>query len=246
MRKEFQMIKKILLLFHLVALTWGFNTFNGILPVIAAEKGKLDGPRIKKPGITDTIRANVYADNWFKLYINGNLVAVDSISFIPHNVISIDILPEYPMTIAVLARDNADPETGMEYSNTRIGDGGFILKFTDGTVTSARWKAKNFFHGPINDDIRNPRVKTEPIPEAWWRSDFDDSAWSNAVEHTEKSVNPKAPYFQHDFDGAKWIWTKDLALDNTIIFRFKAEHPLNNTSLPADWPRGHIDATERQ
>ena len=29
--------------------------------------------------MNDTIKANMYADNWFILYINGELVAVDSI-----------------------------------------------------------------------------------------------------------------------------------------------------------------------
>ena len=97
---------------------------------------------LRKPRIEDTIQANVYADNSFKLYINGELVAVDSISFVPHNVVSVDVLPAYPMTIAVMGIDNADPKTGMEYANTNIGDGGFILKLGDGTVTKATWKAK--------------------------------------------------------------------------------------------------------
>ena len=39
-------------------------------------------PVLRKPSIDDTIRANVYADNWFILYVNGELVAVDSIAFI--------------------------------------------------------------------------------------------------------------------------------------------------------------------
>ena len=38
---------------------------------------------IRKPTIADTVKANVYADNWFILYINGELVAVDSISLHP-------------------------------------------------------------------------------------------------------------------------------------------------------------------
>ena len=44
------------------------------------------GGSVIKPTLRDTIRANVYADNWFMLYVNGKLVAVDSIDFIPHNV----------------------------------------------------------------------------------------------------------------------------------------------------------------
>ena len=78
--------------------------------------------KMRKPSMADTVRANIYADNWLMLYINGELAVVDSIKFIPHNVISVDLLPSYPMTIAVMARDNADPKTGMEYANTNIGD----------------------------------------------------------------------------------------------------------------------------
>jgi len=181
-------------------------------------------PGLIKPGIADTMKLNVYADNWFMLYVNGRLVAVDPIQFTPHNVVSVDFLPEYPMTIAVLAKDNADPKTGLEYGSS-IGDGGFILKFADGTVTNARWKAKNFFHGPINGDTANPQVKLEPLPANWWAADFDDSTWKNAREYTVEEVDPKQPYYEHDFEGAKFIWTDDLALDNTIIFRTKIDKP---------------------
>lgn len=177
-----------------------------------------------KPGIADTMRLNVYADNWFMLYVNGRLVAVDPIQFTPHNVVSVDFLPEYPMTIAVLAKDNADPKTGMEYG-TSIGDGGFCLKFADGTVTNATWKAKNFFHGPLNSDTAHPKVTQEALPENWWAIDFNDSAWKNAKEYTVEEVDPKEPYFQNDFEGAKFIWTEDIALDNTVIFRTKVEKP---------------------
>lgn len=211
-------------------------------------KGKKGGkgPRINKPSIEETFKANIYADNWFKLYINGNLVAVDSISFIPHNVISVDVLPEYPMTIAVMAKDNADPDTGLEYNNTNLGDGGFILKFGDGTVTNASWKAKGFFHGPINRDLENPKTQHTPIPENWFEPDFDDASWGQATEHSEEAVGPKSPFYEHDFEGAKWIWTDDLALDNTVLFRVTILSPPNGAPMPpADWPRGHIDASNR-
>ena len=120
--------------------------------------GKRKPPQdgIVKPSMSDTVHGSIYADNWFAMYINGKLVAVDSIDFLPHNVVSIDILPEYPMTIAVLAKDNADPQTGCEYGK-QIGDGGFILKFADGTVTDAKWKGKCFFYGPIDRNTADPR-----------------------------------------------------------------------------------------
>lgn len=186
--------------------------------------GKGGPPGLVKPGIADTVKLNVYADNWFMLYVNGRLVAVDSIQFTPHNVVSVDFLPEYPMTIAVLAKDNADPKTGLEYG-TSIGDAGFCLKFADGTVTNTTWKAKNFFHGPVNADTANPQVKQEPLPANWWATDFDDSTWKNAKEYTVEEVDPKQPWFESDFEGARFIWTEDIALDNTVIFRTKVEKP---------------------
>ena len=177
---------------------------------------------IVKPETRDTIKGAMYADNWFAMYINGRLVAVDSIDFLPHNVVAVDLLPEYPMTIAVLAKDNADPKTGCEYGRS-IGDGGFILKFADGTVTDASWKAKCVFHGPIDRDTANPKVRTEPLPESWFAIDFDDSKWENATEYAEERISPKQPFYEHDFKGAKWIWTSDLDLDNTVILRKKVE-----------------------
>ena len=177
-----------------------------------------------KPTIADTMKLNVYADNWFMLYVNGRLVAVDPIEFTPHNVVSVDFLPEYPMTIAVLAKDNADPKTGLEYGSS-IGDGGFCLKFADGTVTDGRWKARSFFHGPAKGDTKAPTVRHEPLPANWWAVDFDDSKWAFAKEFTVEQVDPKQPYFDQDFKGAKFIWSDDLALDNTVIFRTKIDKP---------------------
>jgi hypothetical protein len=182
-------------------------------------------PGIRKPTIDDTIRATVYADNAFQLFINGELVAVDSIMFVPHNVIEVDILPAYPMTIAVMAIDNADPITGMEYANTSIGDGGFILKLGDGTVTDASWKAKRIAWGPLGGDIQNPRVERVPFPDGWSDEGFDDSEWHHATEYSEATVDPKGPYFEHDFDGACFIWSGDLKLDNVVLFRTVVHAP---------------------
>ena len=187
---------------------------------------KGDKPGLVKPAPEDTLKLNVYADNWFILYINGKLRVVDPIEYMPHNVVSVDILPEYPMTIAIMGRDNADPKTGLEYGD-HIGDAGLILKFADGTVTNAKWKAKNFFKGPLNGDVRNPKVEHTPIPANWFAVDFDDSQWAHATEYAEQRVNPKESFLKarESFAGAKFIWSADLDLDNTVIFRTRVEAP---------------------
>ena len=186
----------------------------------------------RKPRIDDTIKPNVYADNSFRLYINGELVAVDSIAFVPHNVVSVDVLPAYPMTIAVMAIDNAHPQTGMEYANTSIGDGGVILRLGDGTVTDSTWKAMRVSWGPVNGDTRNPRVESVAIPKNWFTEDFDDSKWSQATEYTEEQIDPKEPFFEHDFKGAKFIWSGDVKLDNVVLFRKVVNEPPDGKARP--------------
>jgi len=188
--------------------------------------------RLRKPTIDDTIKVSVYADNSFVLYVNGELVAVDPIAFIPHNVVTVDVLPAYPMTIAVLAQDNADPRTGMEYANTRIGDGGLIIKFGDGTVTDGSWKARCFSHGPIAGDERNPRVESTALPADWFSVGFDDSSWGRAREYTAAEIDPKQPYHDADFRGAKFIWSDDLRLDNTVVFRHTVSGPPDGRQRP--------------
>ncbi len=188
----------------------------------ARGKGQTGG--IVKPTMADTVKLNVYADNWFMLYINGKPVAVDPIDFLPHNVVTVDVLPEYPMTIAVMAKDNANAETGLEYGD-HIGDGGFILKFADGTVTDATWKAKCFFRGPLRRDVANPTVERAPIPADWFKVDFDDREWPAAKVFTEQEVGPKEPFYQADFKGARFIWSDDLGLDNTVLLRARVEKP---------------------
>ncbi len=227
---------------HSVAcLALSLSLLLGLALVVVAQDGPPGGPRrpggprgkggggpddkgLIKPTMADTIKVNVYADNWFVLFINGRLTAVDPIPFTPHNVVSIDILPEYPMTIAVMAKDNADPKTGLEYGD-HIGDGGFTIKFADGTVSNATWKAKNFFKGPLGRDVQHPKVELTPIPDRWWAVNFDDSTWPNATEFSEERVGPKEPFYQADFKGAKFIWSDDLDLDNTVIFRTRVEKP---------------------
>src|SRR5262249_2323587 len=117
-----------------------------------------------------------------------------------------------------------DPKTGLEYGD-HIGDAGFILKFGDGTVSNARWKVKSFFRGPLNRDVLNPQVQYETIPADWFSPDFDDSAWDFATEYTADRVKPDGDYVSTDFTGAQFIWTADIDLDNTVIFRYRVEKP---------------------
>ena len=77
----------------------------------------------------------------------------------------------------------------------------------------------------IRDSKANPRVQHIDIPEDWYAINFDDSSWEQATEYSESAVRPRGTFAETDFDGAKFIWTGDLDLDNTIIFRKRVERP---------------------
>ena len=41
----------------------------------------------------------------------------------------------------------------------------------------------------------------------------------------KRQWGPSNPIFESDFDGAKFIWTNDIELDNTVIFRHFVKSP---------------------
>lgn len=44
-------------------------------------------------------------------------------------------------------------------------------------------------------------------------------------EFTKEEVRPNRVYHDYDFEGVQFIWTEDLELANTILFRYRAEKP---------------------
>lgn len=84
--------------------------FLALLMLLAVPLLRAQGPgparAMRKPSMDDTIRAHVDADDWFMLWVNGEVVTVDPIAFIPHDVVAVDLPPSSPMTITALAKDD--------------------------------------------------------------------------------------------------------------------------------------------
>ena len=88
------------------------------------------------------------------------------------------------------------------------------------------------FRSPVGDDTKNPRVESIPVPDNWFTVGFDDSGWPHAKEYTEAEVGPKEPFYEHDFKGAKFIWSDDVKLDNVVLLRTLINTPLDRKSRP--------------
>ena len=173
---------------------------------------------------TVTVTGLVFADNSFELYVNGKKVASDPILFTPFNAVNVSFRASYPMTFAFKASDYADPLTGLEYNNTKVGDGGLIARFSNGVVTGSGWKAKTISHGPtdLRACLANPktcRVINTPAPTNWTTTSAA-SSWSAAKLYTVAQVQPHLKGFSTmNWGKASFIWGNNLVTDNTVLLR---------------------------
>lgn len=170
-------------------------------------------------GDGEIITAYLMADNYFELYINGQLVGVDAVPFTPFNSAVVRFKVKRPYTIAVKLVDweeNLGLGTEAGGGDFHPGDGGFIARFSDGTVTDASWRAQAFYIAPlsspadvvergnVHDTTQLGRVYPQapaqaacgancfaahyPIPADWARPAFRDEGWPAAVLFTKEEM----------------------------------------------------------
>ncbi|MEM6692007.1 MAG: PEBP family protein [Planctomycetota bacterium] len=204
--------------------------------------GSLDG--------SVTIHGDVWADNWFALYLGDRLLVEDSVSIKTErsfNAESFSFKADYPIVLNLIAKDFKENDSGLEYIGTRkqqLGDGGLIAQFRDAATgqliagTNAKWQCYVIHRGPLDRQCAaqdSPVVGEGPCeftsidePAGWKSIDYSTSDWSLATEFTESDVRPKDGYDRVDWDwGAKLIWSEDLEKDNTVLFRVVINGPGN-------------------
>ncbi len=145
--------------------------------------------------------AEVWADNWFAFYVNGELVGEDSTPITTErsfNSETIVFTAAYPLTIGIVAKDFKETNSGLEYigeRNQQMGDGGIIAQITDvGTgkvvaVTNGSWQLMVIHRAPLNPECEKAadpntacRFESTEAPPGWTGADFDAGTWSPATE----------------------------------------------------------------
>lgn len=192
--------------------------------------------------------AEIWADNWFSIYVNGKKVGEDSVPISTQKSFNSEVIKfsaTYPMTIAFIAKDYVQSKSGLEYlgmPNQQIGDGGLIFQITETVskkivaVSDSSWKMKVANTAPTNPDCEKsiqPDIDCKflnfAIPSFWANSSFKDQSWLNAKIFTAQEVGPKEGYNLITWNqSAKFIWGNNLKLDNVVYFRKKI---LNATSV---------------
>jgi len=194
-----------------------YNENSGTTPKSLSEVDLDAVPIAEIDADGDVITGFIFADNYFELYINGKLIAIDPIPFTRFNSNIVKFKVKTPYTIALKVID-WEENLGLGSENNRgknfhPGDGGFIASFSDGTVTNSKWKAQTFYTAPINDlsclsEEGEKRLSSNcstdgvddgtdfygihwKIPENSLGADFDDSKWPNATTYTEDIIGVK-------------------------------------------------------
>ena len=196
-------------------------------------------------GQAQPFSADVWADNWFELRVNGVQVAEDSVPITTErsfNAESFTFEAERPFTIGLVARDFIENDTGLEYIGTarqQMGDGGVILQIKDAAgatvaVSNADWQCLVIHTAPLDkacESDANPVAGTGACtfdiseePDGWDTADFDASDWPQAVVYTAAQVAPKRGYNDIDWsDDAEFIWGPDLEQSNTVLCRLTVD-----------------------
>ena len=187
-----------------------------------------------------TFTAEVWADNWFSLYINGVLVGEDSVPITTEksfNAEKISFTVELPFTIAMVTKDFKQDDSGLEYIGSdrqQMGDGGFIAQFTNeqtGEVvayTNSDWRGLVIHRAPLDKSCEKsaaPETECQSSianePAKWSESSFSDTNWTQALEYSAEAIGVKDGF--NDISWAKdaqLIWSSDLEIDNTILWRY--------------------------
>jgi len=185
-------------------------------------------------GGTENFTAYIFADNYFELYVNGRLLAVDAVPFTPFNSSVIRFKVDRPFSVAVLAVD-WEEHLGLGSENNRgqayhPGDAGFVAVIKDEsgktvTITNGTWRAQTFYIAPLQDrsclKVQNQRrdssaCSTKSVQDG--RS-FSAAHWTLPknwfVENYDDSAWPQASVFTNDTVG---VDNKPAFMNFTDVF----------------------------
>lgn len=209
-----------------------YNDCTGVTPENIKQVNLDNVPITEIDSGGEIITGYIFADNYFELYINGALVAIDPVPFTPFNSNVVKFRVEKPYTIALRLIDwEENLGLGSERnrgSDFHPGDGGVIASFSDGTITNDQWKAQTFYTAPIHDlsclsEVGGQRLSSSchetavkdgknlygvhwKMPENTFDPSFDDGIWPLATTYTEEviGVDNKKAYmnFREKFTGA--------------------------------------------
>lgn len=193
-----------------------------------------------------TFKAQVWADNWFSLYVGDTYAGEDAVAITTErsfNSETINFSASYPFDVNFIIKDYKQNDTGLEYigqANQQMGDGGFIAQITDTStgaiamVSSAAFKCKVIHKAPLNTNCEKSASPTVAScgatvldePAGWKATGFNTTGWESATAYTPTQIGVKDGYYDIAWNtAAKLIWTSNLKTDNTLLCKATVTAP---------------------
>jgi len=131
-----------------------FNECNKVVPKNVKEVSAPNVPIVEVDRDGEVITGYIVADNYFEMYVNGKLIAVDAVPYTPFNSTIVKFKAKKPYTYAFKVVDweedlGLGTEVGVRDGPFYQGDAGLIARFSDGTVTDNSWKVQSFYIAPL-------------------------------------------------------------------------------------------------
>lgn len=136
-----------------------YNACAGIEPDALSDID-LDAIQTFDAGGTEAFTAYIFGDNYFELYVNGQLIAVDSVPFTPFNASVVKFTAQRPLNLAIMGVDweenlGLGSEAGRG-SSYYPGDAGLVMQLQDASgeiiaITDTDWRAQTFYVSPLQD-----------------------------------------------------------------------------------------------
>lgn len=136
-----------------------YNACAGFTPASVSDVD-IAGLDVIDAGGSEEFTAYIFGDNYFELYVNGQLIAVDAVPFTPFNASVVKFTADRPVSLAIMGVDweenlglGSEAGRGAAYYP---GDAGIVIQVQDATgntaaITDDSWRAQTFYTGPIAD-----------------------------------------------------------------------------------------------
>ena len=184
-----------------------FNQCGGKVLKSLAELNLDDVPVIDAGG-SEVFTGYIFPDNYFELYINGTLIAVDPVVFTPFNSNVVRFKANRPLTIAVKMVD-WEETLGLGMEDNRgtkfhAGDGGLVAHFQDAkgktvSITDSSWKAQTFYTSPIVN--RDCLVMKDSVRDS---SACDKQSVTDASKTSAAHWTIPSDWMKSEFDDSSW------------------------------------------
>ncbi len=233
---------------------WIRNLLIAAMALLPAEYGAIaqesdEAERAEGSSEETEFTASVWADNWFALYVNGQLVGQDSVPFETirsFNSDTISFRAAYPLTIAVVTKDYVENDSGLEYIGSlfgfarlwdgftlfqQMGDGGFIAQISETqsgeivATTSEEWRGLVIHKAPLNPECEK---SSQPLKECEASIAEEPADWQ-AKDFDDSSWATATVYTEEQI-GAKFGYN-DIAWDDSAKLIWADDLKTDNTIL---------------